>query len=556
MGDLVDVVVIGAGPNGLAAAAAVARAGVSVRVIEASPTIGGGTRSEELAAPGFLADVCSAIHATTVISPFMRALPLAEHGLEWTHPPVCLAHPLDDGTAATLERSIDATAESLGDPEDARAYARMMFPFVGRSDALFHEILGPLRFPRIPLVLMRFGLLAMRSATGLARSAFRGPHARALFAGNAAHSFLPLEAAFSAAFGLVLPIAGHTHGWPCARGGSQSITRALAAYVKSLGGDIATDRRVTSMSDLPAAKAYIFDVAPRHLAAIAGERLPAGFRARLERYRHGPRIFKIDYALDGPIPWTAPRVAEAGTVHLGGTLEELSASESAIGRGEHPERPFVLVAQQSHFDPTRAPAGKHTGWVYCHVPAGSTVDMTGAIEAQIERFAPGFGDRVLARHVMTTADLETYNANYVGGDIVGGGQRLHAALLAPHAAGGPLLDPEPGHLHLLRVDASGGRRPRDVRLLRGEGRAAPRVRAQRGACAGARALRGSAEGARRLMVSQPERPADTTLATSPGASVWSERRLLRSGDRGPRPRRRRRASPCRSARHRRGTSTG
>jgi phytoene dehydrogenase-like protein len=370
-----------------------------------------------------------------VVSPFLRTLPLREHGLEWAYPPVCVAHPLDDGTAALLERSIEATVASFDDAADARAYARMMGPLAARADDLFPELLGPLRIPRSPLLMMRFGLRAMRSATGLARSAFRGARARALFGGNAAHSFLPLECSFTAAFGLVLSVAGHAIGWPCARGGSQAISNALAAYIRERGGVIETNRPIARMSDLPLAKAFIFDVAPKNLAAIAGDQLPPSYRARLERYRHGPGVFKIDYALDGPIPWKAPRVDEAGTVHVGGTLEELAASEAAPDRGDHAERPFVLVAQQSLFDPTRAPPGKHTGWAYCHVPAGSTVDMTARIEAQIERFAPGFRDRVIARHTKTSADFEAYNANYVGGDIVGGandiGQMFARPVLRP-----------------------------------------------------------------------------------------------------------------------------
>jgi len=438
-----DVVVIGSGPNGLAAAAAVARAGLSVVVFEAHAQIGGGTRSAEVAAPGFVSDICSAIHATAVVSPFLRALPLHEHGLEWVHPPACLAHPLDDGTAAILERSIEGTAATFDDAHDARVYTRIMTPFVARWEALFHELLGPLRIPRSPFVMLRFGLHAMRSATGFCRAAFRGPRARALFAGSAAHSFLPLEQPFTAAFGLVLSIAGHAVGWPCARGGSQSIANALAAYVRARGGEIETNRRIAAIAELPPAKAYIFDVAPKHLAAIAGDALPAGYRARLARFRHGPGVFKIDYALDGPIPWKAPRTNEAATVHLGGTLEELAVSEAAMANGEHAERPFILVAQQSLFDATRAPAGKHTGWAYCHVPAGSTVDMTSRIEAQIERFAPGFRDRILARRAMSSADFEAYNANYVGGDIVGGANDIGQVFARPVARAVPYSTPNP-----------------------------------------------------------------------------------------------------------------
>ncbi|HEY8088790.1 MAG TPA: NAD(P)/FAD-dependent oxidoreductase [Polyangiaceae bacterium] len=431
MTDSYDAVVIGAGPNGLAAAAAFVRAGVSVLVVEANDTLGGGARSAEVTAPGFVSDVCSAIHPTAVVSPFLRTLPLAEHGLAWVHPPVCVAHPLDDGTAAVLERSIEATGASFDDARDARAYARLFAPLAARSDSLFAELLGPPRIPRSPLLMLRFGLRAMRSASGLARGAFAGERARALFAGCAAHSFQPLGRAFTAAFGLVLGVAGHAIGWPCARGGSQSIANALVSYITSRGGDFETGRRVARLRDLPPAKAYVFDVTPRSLAAIAREQLPPRYVRGLERYRHGPGIFKIDYALDGPIPWTAPRAGAAGTVHVGGTLGEVEASEAAMGRGEHAERPFVLVAQQSLFDTTRAPPGKHTGWAYCHVPSGSTVDMTSRIEAQIERFAPGFRDRVIARRAMTSADLEVYDANYVGGDIVGGATDVGQLFMRP-----------------------------------------------------------------------------------------------------------------------------
>jgi phytoene dehydrogenase-like protein len=438
-----DVVVIGAGPNGLAAAAAVARAGLSVLVVEARSTIGGGTRSAEVAAPGFLSDLCSAIHPTAVVSPFLRTLPLADYGLAWAYPPVCVAHPLDDGTAALLERSVDATGASFREPHDARVYARMLEPLAARADDLFPELLGPLRVPRSPFLMMRFGLDAMRSACGLAFDAFRGERARALFGGNAAHSFLPLEEPFTAAFGLVLSIAGHAVGWPCARGGSQAIADALAAYVRARGGVIETNREVTALAELPEAKAYLFDVAPKHLATIAKDALPSGYKSLLERYRHAPAVFKLDYALDGPIPWKAPRALEAGTVHVGGTLDELAASERAPRRGEHAERPFVLVAQQSLFDSTRAPPGKHTGWAYCHVPSGSTVDMTARIEAQIERFAPGFRDRILARHARTSADLEAYNANFVGGDIIGGASDIGQMFTRPAMRAVPYATPNP-----------------------------------------------------------------------------------------------------------------
>jgi phytoene dehydrogenase-like protein len=413
-----DAVVIGSGPNGLAAAITIARQQRSVLVVEAETTLGGGARSGELTLPGFVHDLCSAIHPMAVASPFFRSVALAEHGLEWVQPPAAVAHPLDDGSAAVLERSLEETGSTLG--ADADAYRRLMGPLVADAGTLFDEALAPLRAPQHPLVMARFGLRAVRSARGLADSWFRGPHAKALFAGLAAHSILPLEQMLTAAVGLMLGVAGHAVGWPLPRGGSQRITDALVRQLQTLGGEVVTGWRVESLAELPSARAYLFDTAPRHLARICGARLPAGFRGELERFRHGPGAFKLDWALDGPIPWRAEGCRRAATVHLGGTMEEIAAAEAAVWRGEHPERPFVLVAQQSLFDPTRAPAGKHTGWAYCHVPAGSTVDQTEAIERQMERFAPGFRDRILARSVLSPADFERRNANYVGGDITGG----------------------------------------------------------------------------------------------------------------------------------------
>ncbi len=436
-----DALVIGAGPNGLSAAVALARAGLSVKVIEAKDTLGGGTRSAELTLPGYTHDVCSAIHPMGVASPFLRTLPLADHGLSWVHPPSPLAHPLDDGSAAVLERSIDDTGQTLG--PDAAAYRRLMAPLVDNAEALFPDLLGPLRIPRHPILMTRFGLRAVRSATGLARSAFRGPHAKALFAGCAAHSILPLDRLLTSAIGLVLAMAGHAIGWPCARGGSQSIAEALASYLRALGGEIETNRPVRSLAELPEARAILFDLTPRQLLSITGDHLPAGYRRRLERYRYGPAVFKLDWALDGPIPWKAPACARAATVHLGGTIEEIAAAEAAVWKGEHHPRPYVLVAQQSLFDDTRAPAGKHTGWAYCHVPQGSTEDMTATIESQMERFAPGFKDRILARSTMSPADFQRHNENYVGGDITGGVTDLAQLFTRPVARIVPYSTPDP-----------------------------------------------------------------------------------------------------------------
>ena len=424
-----DAVVIGAGPNGLAAAITLARAGRSVLVREANETVGGGARSAELTLPGFVHDVCSAVHPLAAGSPFFRTLPLAEHGLEWVFPPAPLAHPFDDGTAAVLERSVEATAATLG--ADAGAYRKLMNPLATDWPLLENALLGPPGLPRHPLALARFGLRALRPARRLAEVWFDGSRARALFAGLAAHSFLPLEKMPSAAFGLVLGITGHALGWPVPRGGAQRIADALASYFRSLGGEIETGARVGSIDELPPARAVLCDVTPRQLVRLAGHRLPAGYRRQLERYAYGPAAYKIDWALDSPVPWKAKECARAGTVHLGGTIEEIARSERAAWRGEHAENPFVLVAQPSLFDPARAPAGKHTLWAYCHVPNGSTFGMAERIEQQVERFAPGFRDRVLARHVMSPADLERHNANLVGGDINGGAQTLRQLFTRP-----------------------------------------------------------------------------------------------------------------------------
>jgi len=424
-----DAVVIGSGPNGLAAAIELARAGRSVIVYEAEETIGGGARSAELTLPGFVHDICSAVHPLAAASPFFRTMPLAAHGLKWIHPPAPLAHPFDDGTVAVLERSIEQTSETLGG--DAEAYRKLMKPLAASWEQLEPELLGPLRWPRHPLALARFGLRALRSARSLAEHLFKGERARALFAGLAAHSMLPLEQMATAAFGLVLGITGHRVGWPVPRGGSQRIADALASYLQSLGGEIVTGARIESVDELPPSRAVLCDVTPLQLLRLAGQRLPNGYRRQLARYRYGPAAFKMDWALDGPIPWKAADCARAGTVHLGGTLAEIAASERAPSKGEHAEKPFVLVAQPSLFDSTRAPAGKHTAWAYCHVPNGSTFDMTDRIENQIERFAPGFRRSVLARKVTTPAGLERHNANLVGGDINGGAQDIRQLFLRP-----------------------------------------------------------------------------------------------------------------------------
>lgn len=433
-----DAVVVGAGPNGLAAAIELARSGVSVVVLEAKGRIGGGARTEELTLPGFHHDVCSAIHPMAMVSPFFQSLPLTGHGLTWLESPLAIAHPLEDGTAAHLELSIDATAAGLG--ADADAYRHLMGPLARNSKALFSEILRPIRLiPRHPFVMARFGWNALRSAQAIA-GRFRTEAARTLFTGCAAHSFLPLDAVASGSFGLVLALAGHATGWPCAKGGSGSIIDALATYFRSLGGEIRTSVPVHSMADVPDSRAVIFDVTPRQLARIAGEQLSSSYVRRLERFRYGPGVFKIDWALDGPIPWRAEACTRSATVHLG-TAAEIAAHEKAIWSGQTTPTPFVLVAQQSLFDASRAPAGKHTGWAYCHVPNGSTEDMTEAIERQVERFAPGFRKRILARHTMNTAQYEAYNANLIGGDIAGGANIVSQFLARPFPRRDPYATP-------------------------------------------------------------------------------------------------------------------
>ena len=437
-----DVVVVGAGPNGLAAAITLARAGRSVLLLEGAETVGGGLRSAELTLPGFLHDPCSAFHPLGIASPVWRDLPLAEHGLAWIHPPAPLAHPFDDGTAVIVERDVAVTVGQLG--ADGAAYRRLMGTFTRDWQRIIHEFLGPLRFPRHPFSLVRFGLAALWPATTLARLAFRRERARAVFAGMSAHSIMPLEGLATAAFGLMLGMLAHAVGWPIVQGGSQRFADALASYLKSLGGEIQTGHYVHSLADVPSATAILLDVTPRQLVSIAGDRLPAGYQRRLGRYRHGPGVCKVDFALEGPIPWRAAECLRAGTVHVGGTLEEIAAAERAAWQGEHPEHPFLILGQQSLFDPSRAPAGKHTVWAYCHVPNGSTVDMTDRIAAQIERFAPGFRSRILAAHTRTAAEMAAYNPNYIGGDINGGVQDLRQLFTRPVASLNPYATPASG----------------------------------------------------------------------------------------------------------------
>ena len=424
-----DAVVVGSGPNGLAAAITLARAGCSVLLVEAAETIGGGLRSQPLTLPGFVHDVCAAIHPLAAASPFFRSLPLAEHGVTWIEPDAPLAHPLDDGPALLLERSLRHTSAGLG--ADGGAYVNLMAPLVRHWESLMDMLLSPLRMPRHPLLLARFGLSGIRSAQDLARGKFTGEESRALFAGLAAHAVLPLDKRPTAAFGLVLAILGHAVGWPLVRSGSQRLADAMASYLESLGGQIQVNAPVKCVDELPASRVVLLDVTPRQMLRLAGHRLPNSYRRQLERYRYGPGVFKMDWALDAPIPWRAEACRRAATLHLGGILDEIARAEQDAFRGRHSERPFVILAQPSLFDDTRAPAGRHTAWAYCHVPHGSTLDMSERIERQIERFAPGFQKRVLARHVMAPAALEQYNSNYVGGDISGGVQDLRQLFTRP-----------------------------------------------------------------------------------------------------------------------------
>jgi phytoene dehydrogenase-like protein len=438
-----DATIVGSGPNGLAAAITLARAGCAVLVCEGNSTIGGGARSAEVTLPGFVHDLCSAVHPLAAGSPFFNTLPLERFGLEWIQPEIPLAHPLDDGSAACLYRDIDFTAEQLRG--DSHAYRRLMKPFARNWKILADEFLQPmLHFPRHPLALAKFGIPAFCPATSLAKFFFRNEPARALFAGIAAHSFLPLEAPASSAFGLVLGLAGHAVGWPIPRGGSQQISNALADYLRELGGKIEVNRRVDKLGDLPKTRAVLLDVSVWEFLSIAKQQLPSRYHRRLESFRHAPGVFKIDYALSESIPWKGETCRRAGTIHLGGTMDEIAAAEREISRGEIPERPFVLVAQQSLFDSTRAPRGQDTLWAYCHVPFNCDVDMSHRIESQIERFAPGFRDCILARHKMSAADLAKSNPNVTGGDISGGATNLMQLIARPIFSRTPYRTPIKG----------------------------------------------------------------------------------------------------------------
>jgi phytoene dehydrogenase-like protein len=433
-----DAIVVGAGPNGLAAALTLARAGRTVRVFEAAATIGGGTRTQELTLPGFRHDTCATIVALAVASPFFRTVDLAAHGVEFVHPAAPLGHALDRDRAVMLERSIRETGDGLDDRADAAAWRRTFGPLARDARLLADDVLGPvIHRPRHPLTLARFGIPALRSASGLARGRFDGEAGRALFGGLAAHAMRPLDRPMTAGFGLVLGALAHAVGWPMVRGGSAALTGALAAELGSLGGEIVVEHPVTAIRALPAARVVLFDTTPTALAIIAGDRLPARTRRRFAAFRYGPGVSKVDWALDGPIPWKADGLRRAGTVHLGGSLDEIVTTEAEVAAGRHPDRPFTVLVQYHPWDPSRAPEGRTTAWAYCHVPNGSDVDMTDRIEAQVERVAPGFRDRIVARATHTAQEMAAHDANYVGGDIGAGSMDVRQLLFRP----APSVDP-------------------------------------------------------------------------------------------------------------------
>jgi phytoene dehydrogenase-like protein len=437
-----DAVIVGSGPNGLTAAITLAEAGRKVLVLEAKEQPGGGMRTLDVTLPGFHHDICSSVHPLAQASPVFRRLPLARYGVEWVFPPAEVAHPFEDGDALLVTRSVRDTAAQLG--EDGVAYARLFSWLVAEHEAILEEFLAPLHLPRNPLVMGWFGLKALPPASLFAKAMFRTERARGLFAGLAAHSIQPLDRPATASFGLMLGMLAHAVGWPLARGGSQTIARALVDYLKDLGGEVVTGFEVRHAADIPPTRATLYDLTPRQLLRILGDALPAGYRRQLGRYRYGPGVFKLDYALSAPIPWKDPACLQAGTVHLGATLDEVRNSERRAFHGSMSDKPFTLVAQPTLFDPSRAPDGKHIAWVYCHVPHGSTQDWTDVIEAQIERFAPGFREVVLARQTMNAMDMQHYNANYIGGDINGGVQDLGQLFTRPVLRRNPYTTPLPG----------------------------------------------------------------------------------------------------------------
>lgn len=423
-----DVVIVGGGPNGLAAGITLLQNGKSVLLLERNATIGGGMRTSELTLPGFKHDVCSAVHPMAATSPFFSSIDWSAYGLSLISPPVCAAHPLDNGNAAMLYESLSATADRLG--IDQGAYLQLMKDTVADFDKLKQDLLGPLKWPANVLPYLKFGLNALQPPTWLEKR-FHTPEAKALFAGMAAHGIQPLSNWAGSAIAIVLMAAGHRVGWPIPKGGSQSVADAMAAYFRVLGGVIETGFEVKSLQQLPSSQAALFDCSPQQLLKIAGQKFTDFYKWQLNRYRYGMGVFKIDWALDAPIPWKNPEISQAGTVHIGNTFEEIKTNEALTAKGRHPDKPFVLLSQPSLFDATRAPEGKHTAWAYCHVPSGSEKDMTDAIEQQVERFAPGFRDRILAKHTMNTRAIQEYNPNYIGGDINGGVQDIFQLFTRP-----------------------------------------------------------------------------------------------------------------------------
>jgi phytoene dehydrogenase-like protein len=439
-----DAVVVGSGPNGLSAALELSRAGLAVEVLEAADVLGGGCRTAELTLPGFRHDVCSTIQSMLPASPFFRPLAgdLARHGVVLLTPPIAFAHPLDGGRAGVVAGSVRDTAARLGD--DAAAYTRLMEPLVAGADGLIASVLAPLRSaPRTPLTMARFAAAGLASAAHLAKR-FSTPEAKALVAGVCAHAMLPLDEALTAAFGLFLTVTAHEGGWPVVEGGSDRLVGALAALLAERGTTLSPGRPVRRASDLPTSRLTLFDTSPESMVEVMGNALPARYRAAVGRFRHGPGVFKVDWALAGPVPWTSRDLASAGTVHLGGTFDEVAAAEDDVANGRHPQRPYCIVVQASVVDATRAPAGHHTLWAYCHVPNGSNVDMTDAIESQVERFAPGFKDLILARATATAVQSAAHNANYVGGDIAGGAGTLRQTIFRPVVRWNPYRTGAPG----------------------------------------------------------------------------------------------------------------
>jgi phytoene dehydrogenase-like protein len=428
-------VIVGAGPNGLSAAITLGRRFKAVLLLEAAKTIGGGVRSAALTLPGFIHDVCSTVQPLSLASPFFRQLELQQSGLEWIQPEIPLAHPFEDGSALFLHRSLEVTADAMG--ADGKAYKRLLQPFVDHEKLLFADILQPLHFPENPLLMTRFALPALRSLRGLSETKFKSDRTRALFAGLAAHAMIPLEQTATAAFGMILATLAHTVGWPIIKGGSQKLADALADCFQNSGGEIITGQPIASASDLPKAAFYFFDVTPRQLINISGLGLSDGYRKRLTGFRYGPGVCKMDWALKEPIPWKADICRKAGTVHLGDSLGEIAASIRDVHAGNMSSSPYVILAQQSLFDPSRAPAGGHTAWAYCHVPHGSATDVSALIENKIERYAPGFREVILAKSVLSAAAMEQYNPNYVGGDINGGLQDLSQLYSRPIASLNP-----------------------------------------------------------------------------------------------------------------------